>query len=187
MGYRHTREQILDAATAVAMEGGLAALSFGAVGKRLGVADRTVVYYFSTKAELVVAVVEALGAGLESLLESAFGSERQAPADLARRAWPVLSTEESDAVFSVFFEIVGLAASRQPPYDALASLAIQRWVDWLTPRILADDEETMREGALATVALIDGLLLVRNLLGPAAAEAAAAASGIVDGLPLARH
>lgn len=181
MGYRHTREQILEAATAVAMEGGLGALTFGAVGKRLGVADRTVVYYFGTKAELVVAVVQALGAGLESLLEAAFGSEPSAPAELARKAWPVLAKEESDRVFSLFFEIVGLSAARQAPYDQLAPAVVQRWVDWLGSRTLGRDEGARRAAALAVVAQIDGLLLVRRLLGAAAAEAAAMAAGVSAG------
>lgn len=183
MGYRHTREQILEAATAVAVEGGLAALTFGNVGKRLGVADRTVVYYFRTKSELAVAVVENLAAGLEALLEAAFGSEPSTPAELVRKAWPVLANEGSDRVFSLFFEIIGLSASRQAPYDALALAVVQRWVDWLATRTLGEGDAERRAGAMAAVAQIDGLLLLRNLLGPDAAESAAAASGIAARAP----
>lgn len=178
MGYRHTREQILEAATAVAVEGGLAALTFGNVGKRLGVADRTVVYYFRTKSDLAGAVVENLAAGLEALLEAAFGSEPSTPQELVRKAWPVLATAQSDRVFALFFEIVGLSASRQAPYDTLAPAVVQRWVDWLATRTLGKDDVERRNGALAAVGQIDGLLLLRNLLGPEAAELAAAASGI---------
>ncbi|MEO8541249.1 MAG: TetR/AcrR family transcriptional regulator, partial [bacterium] len=133
MGYRHTREEILDAAAAVAVEGGMAALTFGAVGRRLGISDRMIVYYFPTKPALVIAVAEKLGAGLELLLEAAFGSERLHREDLLRRAWPALAAESNDRVFSLFFEIVGLAAAAQPPYDALGPALLQRWVDWLTP------------------------------------------------------
>ncbi len=180
MGYRHTREQILDAATALAVEGGLAALSFGSVGKRLGVADRTVVYYFGSKPALVVAVVEKLAAGLEALLEVAFGSEPKTPAELARRAWPALANEGSDRVFSLFFEIIGLAASGQAPYDTLAPAVVEQWVAWLSSRTLGKDEAERRGRALAVVAQVDGLLLIRRLLGPEAAQEAAIAAGVAD-------
>lgn len=183
MGYRHTREEILEAATAVAVEDGFASLTFGAVGKRLGVADRTVVYYFPTKPELAVAVVQQLGANLEALLEAAFGTEPRTPADLVRRAWPVLASEANDRVFALFFEVIGLAAARQTPYDTLARAVVRRWVEWLSAHILGDDELERRQTALAAVAQIDGLLLLRHLLGPEAAQSAALAAGVAVGAP----
>ena len=178
MGYRHSRDEILEAATAVALEGGMASLTFAAVGKRLAISDRTVVYYFPTKQDLATTVIGKLGAQLESLLETAFGAEPLSPDDLVKRAWPVLATPATERVFCLYFEIIGLGASSQPPYDTLAPLLIGRWVDWLTLRALGANDEAKRSGALSAVAQIDGLLLVRHLLGPEAAEAAARAAGI---------
>ena len=54
MGYRHSEAEILEAATAVALEAGMAGLTFSAVGARLGISDRTVVYYFPSKPDLVM-------------------------------------------------------------------------------------------------------------------------------------
>ena len=48
MGYRHTREDILDGALTVAFDDGLSQLTYGRVAKQLGISDRTVVYYFAT-------------------------------------------------------------------------------------------------------------------------------------------
>ena len=56
MGYRHTKDDILDAAVATAFEDGLSQLTFGRVAKRRGISDRVVVYYFPTKDELVTEV-----------------------------------------------------------------------------------------------------------------------------------
>jgi len=178
MGYRHSAEEILDAAVAIALESGLAALTFSKVGERLDISDRTVVYYFPTKLDLINAVTDALVADMVQLLEEAFGSTPLSQKDLMNRAWPVLTTASADRVFALYFEIVGLASSGQAPYDALAAGLVAGWVDWLAPRSLGSSADVKRRRALATVAQIDGLLLVRHVLGAAQAEAAAREAGI---------
>ncbi len=173
MGYRHSREEILEAATTLALREGIGGLTFGRVGQRLGISDRTVVYYFPSKPELVMAVAGAVVADLERLLERAFGAEPRSPEELLRRAWPVLTTPTADRVFSIYFEIVGLASSGQAPYDTLAGTLVEGWVQWLTPRTIGRSAAVRRRRALATVAQIDGLLLIRRVLGAAAADDAA--------------
>ena len=178
MGYRHSSEEILEAAVAVALESGLAVLTFKRVGERLEISDRTVVYYFPTKLDLIRGVADALVADMVQLLEEAFGSQRLTQKDLMNRAWPVLTTAPADRVFALYFEIIGLAASGQEPYDVLSAGLVAGWVDWLEPRVLGSTAEIRRRRALATVAQIDGLLLVRHVLGPASGDAAARESGI---------
>jgi len=178
MGYRHSPDEILDAAVAVAMGSGMAALTFSRVGAELGISDRTVVYYFPTKLDLVTAVAGALAADVVPLLEEAFGSEPLSQKELMDRAWPVLSTPVADRVFALYFEIVGLAASRQAPYDVLAPGLVEGWVDWLAPRVVGSTPDIRRRRALATVAQVDGLLLLRLVLGADAADDAARQAGV---------
>jgi AcrR family transcriptional regulator len=178
MGYRHSAEEILDAAVAVVLRSGMAGLTFSSVGAELGISDRTVVYYFPTKLELVLAVTRALATDVEGLLEEAFGSEPLTSQELLARAWPVLTTPGADRVFAIYFEIVGLAVSGQAPYDVLAAGLIENWVSWLTPRVLGSTPEVRRRRALATVAQVDGFLLIRHALGAGPAEVAAREAGI---------
>lgn len=179
MGYRHAKEEILRAATAVALEAGIARLTFAAVGKRLNISDRTVVYYFPTKAALVTAVIETLGSDLESILEAAFGTEPLSAAGLAKRAWPVMTAPAADRVFALYFEIIGLAASGQEPFDGLARALLEGWVAWLAPHTIGSDATTQRAQALSAIAQLDGLLLVRQLLGSDAGEQAAREAGVI--------
>jgi AcrR family transcriptional regulator len=178
MGYRHSREEILESAVAVALESGMAALTFGRVGARLAISDRTVVYYFPTKLDLVNAVAGALVADMMNLLEEAFGSKPLHQKDLMNRAWPALTTTSADRVFALYFEIVGLASSGNAPFDTLAPALVAGWVDWLGPRVLGSTADIRRRRALATVAQIDGLLLVRHVLGADAGDDAAREAGI---------
>jgi AcrR family transcriptional regulator len=165
VGYRHQREDLLAAAVEVARADGLGALTFGRVARHVGTNDRTVVYYFPTKADLIGAVLVTLGAQLQDLLAEAFGEDPIAPDDLVKRAWPVLARADSQPVFALFFEIIGLAAVGTAPYDVLAPTMLEQWLAWLEPRIAIDDPAERRAQALAVLARIDGLLLVRTIAG----------------------
>lgn len=178
MGYRHSQEEMLAAAVAVALEGGISSVTFGAVAKHAGVSDRMVVYYFPTKAELLTAVTVALGGQLQELLGGAFGDEPLDRHDLLARAWSALARPQADPIFAVYFEILGLAAAGHQPFKELASAQTEAWVQWLLPRLTGADRATKRRQALATLAVIDGLLLLRQIHGPAAANAAARELGI---------
>lgn len=176
MGYRHSREEILAAALDTAAEFGLSRLSFGRVAERLGISDRTVVYYFPTKDDLVTNVVLALGADLQAALAEAFEPSTD-HRDLVRAAWPVITRPEHDRVFALFFEANGLAIAGRSPFVDLVPAIVAAWIDWLTT-FLEGDDDVRRSEAEATVALVDGLLLLRQVAGHDAAARAATTLGL---------
>jgi AcrR family transcriptional regulator len=180
MGYRHTRQEILDGALATAMDDGLSRLTFGRVAKRLGINDRTVVYYFPTKDALITEVVLSMGLQLQETLGEAFSMPAADHLELARMAWPVLARDEADAVFALFFEANGLAASGQAPFAALVPVLVEAWIDWLTNFLTGTARERRAEAA-AAIALLDGLLLLRLLAGPDTAARAARRLGVAHG------
>jgi AcrR family transcriptional regulator len=172
MGHKHTREQILAAALAVATDDGLHRLSFGRVAAQLGISDRVVVYYFASKNELVTAVLEQLGAQMQQRLALVATTPAHTHLDLVRAAWPVLARADADRAFALYFQAAGLAAAGVEPYSTAAAGLIEAWIDWFAASVHGSPE-VRRAEAVSALALIDGLLLLRQLGGPDVAGLAA--------------
>jgi hypothetical protein len=118
-----------------------------------------------------------VGARLQDILARAFTAPARDHVDLARAAWPVLSRPEIDPTFSLFFEANGLAAAGLEPYRSLATQLVEAWITWAADFFDGTPKERRTE-AEATIALLDGLLLLRQLGGAAAANRAAARLGL---------
>lgn len=177
VGYKHSREDIVQAAVDVALDVGMAKLTFAAVAARAGISDRMVVYYLPTKSALINATARQLGSELQALLADAFGEQRRPPADLFRIAWPVLTSATADPVFRVFLEIVGLAAAGTEPFDQLAPTMIAAWASWLADRTEGTTAAVRHRAALGVIAQLDGLLILRHTVGADAAAQAARTLG----------
>lgn len=163
MGSRHSREQILQGAVAVLLDRGVTGLSFASVGAALGMADRTVVYYFPTKAQLLWAAVEAGSATLRGQIESALGDGLMSEPELLDRAWGAMSSAQARPWMRVYLELVGAAAHGGEPQRTLAHAITTSWVDWVAGHIDATTEVARSRAAREVVATIDGRLILSVL------------------------
>jgi AcrR family transcriptional regulator len=177
MGPKHTKEEILEGALVAALEDGLSQLTFGRLAKKLGINDRTIVYYFPAKDDLIGDVVTSMGVQLQTKLAEAFIEPAADHIELLRAAWPLLATPEADPIFALFFEANGLAAARREPYRTLVPMLVEVWIDWTTTFIKGTAKQRRTEAETA-IAVLDGLLLLRQLAGPAAAQRASRRLGI---------
>lgn len=172
MGHKHTREEILEGALAAAFEDGLSQLTFGRVAKRLGISDRIVVYYFPSKDDLVGEVLQAMGLELQATLAPAFATPVAGHIEMLRTVWPILAKPAADPVFSLFFEAGGLAAVGREPFRTLVPQLVEAWIEWAA-MFVSGPRARRRAEAEAAIAVLDGLLLMRQLAGPEAADRAA--------------
>lgn len=177
MGHRHTKSEILDGALASAFSHGLSQVTFGRVAKQLGITDRMVVYYFPTKDDLLSDVLIAMGSQLQEMLATAFTTPASDHIALLRTAWPVVATSDADPVFALFFEANGLAAAGREPFRTLLAQLVADWIDWAMA-FIDESAPDRRAEAETAIAILDGLLLLRQLAGPQAAERAAQRLGI---------
>ena len=165
MGYKYSREEIMEAALEASVEEGVGGLTFGRVAQRMGIADRTVVYYFPTKQALIEAVLHAHSARLQEVLGRAFKTSADDFYGIVRAAWPLISSEDAEPVMRLFFEMMGLAVRGVEPFAQVVPAALHAWVESLAPKFNLPLDERRGEGE-AAVAVIDGLLLLHFTVGP---------------------
>lgn len=172
MGYRHSKDDILEGAIAAVFDDGLHQLTFGRLAKRLGISDRTIVYYFPSKQDLIAETLLELGGRLQTALVGAFSVPLADHRAFIRAVWPRVASTQSDPVFALFFEAAGLAAAGLEPYQSLVPALVDGWITWASG-LLAGSPGVRRREATAAIAAIDGLLLLRQLAGPEVADVAA--------------
>ena len=177
MGHKHTKEEILAGALELSFAEGIGRLTFGRVAKHLGVSDRIVVYYFPNKDDLIGEVLMAIGLRLQGTLAPAFSEPAADYTEMAKRAWPILASDKADPVFALFFESAGLAASGVEPYRSLVPELVEAWIAWAA-ELVEGPRSRRRAEAEAAIALLDGLLLMRHIVGPLVAQRAAKRLGL---------
>lgn len=177
MGHRHTKEEILAAAVETGFDLGLSQITYGRVAKRLGISDRIVVYYFPSKDDLISNVLVCLGLQLQQNLGPAFAAPRADHLALLRAAWPILARPEVDPVFALYFEATGLAAAGREPFHSLVPQLVEGWITWAA-EVIDGTRRQRRTEAETAIAVLDGLLLLRQLAGHDAADRAARRLGV---------
>lgn len=179
MGHRHSRDEILAGALAVASADGLSRLTFGRVANRLTVHDRTVVYYFPTKDDLVREVLAAIESQLQRTLAWALDAGAEGHVDLLRAAWPALVHPDAEPTVALLLEAQGLAAAEREPYSTVAPRLLDARIRWFCDHLVGSPEHRRAEAETA-IAVLDGLLLLRVTAGPEVADGVARRLGISE-------
>jgi AcrR family transcriptional regulator len=176
MGHKHTKDEILAAALETALDEGLGRLTYGRVARRSGASDRIVAYYFPTTSDLAREVLTAVGGELQATLALSLTEKVSGHTAMLDAVWPTLAQPSADPVFALYFEAAGLAAARREPYATYVPFLVEAWIEWAAGFIEGTIENRRRE-AVPAVAVIDGLLLLRQLVGPDTAGRAARVLG----------
>jgi AcrR family transcriptional regulator len=164
--FQNRRPDLLDGAAEYVLDNGLAELSLRRVAEALGVTHATLLRHFSSKDELVLAVIEQIRSDFVRQLS---GEIEHAPggsvAALAKTVWARLCQPLEQRQFRLLFELV---SRRYAGDSAFVESMIRSWVELIADRILgAGDRSGPEAAALATLmlALFRGLQLDLMLTG----------------------
>lgn len=154
------RDTLLTGAVGHVLDRGVATLSLRPLAAALGTSDRMLLYYFGTRDELLVAVLERVGHQLQGALAAAVPDGRLTPEVLLERLWAVLQDDAAEPHLRLYVEVSGLAARGIEPYATAAAAVADGWLAWVGDR-LAVDEADRADAAAGVLAVLDGLLLLR--------------------------
>jgi AcrR family transcriptional regulator len=167
---RHDRDELLSTAVEVTLQKGLAGLTFGSVANAANVPDRTVVYYFPTKIDLVTAVLDATGARLMTHLDEAVGVRRRSSSGLISAIWPSLTHPDVKPLLQIWLEVFVRAGAKEQPYADGAQGLASAWLAWLADRVDARTYVARQRSASRILARLDGALLLHHIGLDAAAQ-----------------
>ncbi len=166
-------EELTARAAAHALETGPGALRLRPLAAALGTSDRMLLYYFKTKEGLIEAVLGHVVAGFQAAMDAALPAGRVAPDELLKRAWGLIGAPEVRKVAIFWLELLTLAMRGEEPYARLMPRIHDGLLEAIASRVDAPQRER-RPIALAILAQVDGLAMLREMSAEDVAEQAIA-------------
>jgi AcrR family transcriptional regulator len=146
------RADLLERITDYVAANGLSDLSLRPLADAVESSPRVLLYYFASKEELIGEVLAQLRARQRDVFAT-LPREAASYAHTVRAAWKLMSAPEHERVFSLFFEVYGLALQARERYAEFLKGAVDDWIAYLQIAKL-DDGYTRRDArAIATVIL----------------------------------
>ena len=131
--YQHRKSELLDAATEYVLAHGLSDLSLRPLAQQLGISHASLLRHFSSKDELVMAVLERIRTDLSERLAVVLLTVRTASTVV--RSWGpgpcgdgCANPGELGGQFLLLFELVGYGRSPEHQLD-LATSVVKDWID----------------------------------------------------------
>lgn len=146
------RAELLERITDYVAAHGLADLSLRPLGKAVGLSPRVLLYYFTSKEDLIGEVLARLRVRQRDVF-AALPREAASYAVTVRAAWKLMSAPEHERVFRLFFEVYGLALQDRERYAEFLRGAVDDWIAYLAASKLEEGYARRDARALATVLL----------------------------------
>lgn len=139
---------------------GLAGASLRTLAAAAGTSDRMLLYYFTSKDDLLAATLGDIAQRLLTALEQALPADTRLPANaLLARLRGALATTDLRAAMAVWLELVAGALRGQQPHTRLAGPIAAGFHQWIAARLDAPEAERAAQAA-RLLALVDGMLLL---------------------------
>lgn len=158
-----------DRVAALALKEGLGDMSLRLVASRLGTSDRMLLYYFATKTDLVLAVLQRLAQRQLDVLQVAPTNSRSPPDVVLTRAWKLVSNPEVLPLMRIWAEVSLRGAKGEEPYRQIAEQTVGGWLAWLETRLDMRPGKKRRELAATILTMLQGAILL-EILHPGATE-----------------
>lgn len=147
------RAELLERIVDYVYEHGVSQLSLRPLGEAVGCSPRLLLYFFTSKEDLITEVLAAAGARQRDLVQR-LRLERAATAgEVCRQIWDAISAPKSEALFRLFFEVYGLALQDRKRYKNFLNRVVADWLRFIAEPLLHAGCPQADAQAYATVIL----------------------------------
>jgi AcrR family transcriptional regulator len=160
------RGRTLAAITDYVLEHGLADLSLRPLAAALGTSTRMLLYDFSSKEDLVMAVLAEVRRRESALLTTHLETTKASAPELIRTIWDWVASPERARFLRLFFEVYVRAMNHPDDYSERGRAMVTDWLDQFGG-VLADSSSGQADPVAATlvIAVLRGLVLDRLATG----------------------
>lgn len=154
------RNQLLPALGAYVLENGLAQASLRPMAQAAGTSDRMLIYHFTSKDQMIEAVLEHLASELEIILTGAMPVHRSSSIEACfSEVMHLLRRNDVRRYLLVWLEIVAAAGLGNDRFGIVGAQMLKRFLPWLEDR-LPDDIADREATAAMLLALIEGCIVM---------------------------
>jgi AcrR family transcriptional regulator len=152
------REELVDGAVAYLLDRGLVGLSLRPLAKALGTSDRMLLYYFSSRDEIVEEALNRIGARIQALFESVLPEIGVSPSQAVEAVIREMADPSTRSHLQLWVEIVALAARGDPACVQTTVSVTSHWSDTLQKMFAGQDDAA--KSAAAVIGIVDGLVVL---------------------------
>lgn len=166
--HQHRRPELLEAVTEYILENGLTDLALRPLAVEIGVTHSTLLRHFSTKDDLIFAVIEKIRT--DFFAESEFSDSRVASiptVELLRSWWKRLNETKQHRQFLLLFELVSMKERKTDKNSMIVQSIVDAWAEPLKQKLEQDglSKKEATSLALIIIAQVRGLKLDLILMG----------------------
>ncbi|GBQ69091.1 TetR family transcriptional regulator [Ameyamaea chiangmaiensis NBRC 103196] len=152
------KDALLEALADLVLAEGLGTMGLRGVAARLGTSDRMLIYYFSSKDQLVTAVLDRVSQKLAVILGAHSVGPRLRPGTFLRTALG-LGRDSSVAPFMrLWSDVVARGARREVPYNDIAAKVVADWLGWIQSRLVPHPD--LATQAAAILSIVEGSVIL---------------------------
>jgi AcrR family transcriptional regulator len=155
------RAKALAAAADYVLEHGLAGLSLRPLASALGTSTRMLLYDFSSKEELIMAVLAEIRRREAAMLAGHASATGASGPELVQAVWDWASSAERAPFMRLFFEVYIDAMARPGTYSQRGQAMVTEWLDQFGTALAGTPSAADSASATLVIAVLRGLLLDR--------------------------
>jgi|SRR5579875_369302 AcrR family transcriptional regulator len=155
------RAKTLAAAADYVLEHGLAGLSLRPLASALGTSTRMLLYDFSSKEELIMAVLAEIRRREAAMLADHASATGASGSELVRAVWDWASSAERAPFMRLFFEVYTDAMAHPGTYSQRGQAMVTEWLDQFGSALKGTPATADPASATLVIAVLRGLLLDR--------------------------